>query len=170
MFRENWSLRLAQASSAEHDQSPVPKRCLTNFPAGVILELLRDFSANGVCQAGIGGDQHGSREGIMLCLRQQIGCHVARVCTVICDDQHFTGAGHRINAHNAIHRLLGEGDVDVAGPTDHSTLGTLSVPKVIAAIACSPMQHGAHACKVCCTEHHRIHLAITAVGEQITIS
>ena len=66
-----------------------------------------------------GGEQDGCRQGIVFRLGQQVGGHLVSPGAVVGDHQHLAGAGEGIDRHPAVHRLFGQGHVEVARACDH---------------------------------------------------
>ncbi len=54
-------------------------------------------------QLPAGGDEDRGSHFIMLCLRQKIRCHIARICRLVRQAPESRFTGNRINAHMAVH-------------------------------------------------------------------
>ena len=104
---------------AHHDQAPVVEGLAHDRRAGMGRQLGLHRRRQGRRQRGAGGDQDGGRQGIVLRLSHQIGRYLVGPGGVVGDHQHLAGAGQRIDPHLAVHRLLGQGHPEVAGPADH---------------------------------------------------
>ena len=59
----------------------------------------------------------------MLCLRQQIRCHIPGIGRFICQNKNLAGTGNAVNTHMTIHSLLCQSYKNIARPYDFIDAG-----------------------------------------------
>ena len=102
----------------------------------------------------------------MLRLSQQVGRHLLRLGALVSDHENFAGTSQRIDAHLAVDRLLGEGDVDVARAADHIHLGNAFSAESHRSngLSATDAHHRVNAGQMRGCEHDGIHLTIGPGG------